>query len=515
MLNTEKFIEKARKVHGDKYDYSKVDYKYCRTHVCIICPVHGEFWQTPQTHLVGSGCPECGKISSALKSKLTQEEFIEKAKKIHGNKYNYSKVKYNGWDKKVCIVCPEHGEFWQTPSEHIHKHQKHGCPKCGEIKSKILSLTKGRETFKKFLEEHSLYVANIDDYVNRNTPITIICKKHGPFQITPNSLFLQKTPCPNCREELKKPKKEKKVIDYKQEFIHKLEVKYPNRFGYEKTSYVNRETEICLYDKILKEYVTVNPSSLLSCNSLSKVKGYEKTNLPTVEFIEKARKIHGDKYNYSKVNYVDSKTKVCIICPEHGEWWQTPNQHLKGCGCSYCAGNVKWKVEDYITKAKKIHGDKYDYCRMVLGKQANHITLICPIHGEFEIRAMHHLKGSGCPKCKGSGGEKALMTFFENKGLYPQYNKFYKWLNNYQLDFYFPEYKLAIEVQGRQHFEEKIFFHKTLDEQTKRDFKKKKLCEENGVTLLYYANYNMEFPYKVYTSVEELYEAMKPFMKNI
>ena len=127
---------------------------------------------------------------------------------------------------------------------------------------------------------------------------------------------------------------------------------------------------------------------------------------------------------------------------------------------------------------------------------------------------MHHLKGSGCPKCKGSGGEKALLNFFEKKQLYPQYNKFYKWLDNYQLDFYFPEYKLGVEVQGRQHFEEKTFFHITLEEQTKRDEKKKKMCEKNGVTLLYYANYNMDFPYKVYTSVEELWDAMKPFIEN-
>ena len=514
MLNTEKFIEKAIKIHGSKYDYSKVNYTHCKTKIPIICPEHGEFWQTPQTHLQGHGCPQCGKILSAEKTKLTREEFIEKAKQIHGDKYDYSKVKYSSWYDKVCIICPEHGEFWQTPSNHIHKSHKHGCPQCGKIKSKNIALIQGKKTFAKFIEENIQFTANVDDYITSNKLLTVVCKKHGPFQITPTNLYIQKTPCPKCKEELKKPKKEKNVIDYKQEFIDRLEKKYPNRFEYQNLNYVNRETEICLYDKLLKEYVNVIPTSLLNSKHLSSVKGYEKTNLPTIEFIEKAKEIHGDKYDYSKVNYIHSKTKVCIICPEHGEWWQTPNDHLKGHGCSVCANNIKWNIDEYISEVKKIHGNKYDYSKLVLGKQSQHITLICPEHGEFKIRAMHHLKGSGCPKCKGSGGEKALLNFFEEKHLYPQYNKFYKWLDNHQLDFYFPEYKLAIEVQGRQHFEEKSFFHVTLEEQIKRDEKKKMLCEKNNVTLLYYANYNMNFPYKVYTSVEELYEAMKPLLEN-
>ena len=126
------FIEKARQIHNDKYDYSKVNYVNSRTKVCIICPTHGEFWQTPHNHLKGYGCVECGKEKSHL-PKITTEDFISKSKERHGNKYDYSKAYYKTWDAKVCIICPEHGEFWQTPSNHINGS---GCPKCANEKRK-------------------------------------------------------------------------------------------------------------------------------------------------------------------------------------------------------------------------------------------------------------------------------------------------------------------------------------------------------------------------------------------
>ena len=126
------FIEKARQIHNDKYDYSKVNYVNSRTKVCIICPEHGEFWQTPHNHLKGYGCAECGKEKSHL-PKITTEDFTAKSKEIHGNKYDYSKVCYKTSDTKVCIICPEHGEFWQTPSNHMNGS---GCPKCANEKRK-------------------------------------------------------------------------------------------------------------------------------------------------------------------------------------------------------------------------------------------------------------------------------------------------------------------------------------------------------------------------------------------
>ena len=113
-LTQDDFINKARIIHGDKYDYSKVNYMGSENKVCIVCPKHGEFWQTPHRHLMGDKCPKC-----SVKSKLDNNSFVERARKIHGNKYDYSKVNYVDSLTPVCIICPEHGEFWQRPSAHL------------------------------------------------------------------------------------------------------------------------------------------------------------------------------------------------------------------------------------------------------------------------------------------------------------------------------------------------------------------------------------------------------------
>lgn len=126
-LTTEEFIKKARKVHGDKYDYSKVEYLYNKTEVCIICREHGEFWQKPKNHLGGYGCPIC-----SGRKKMRTIDFIKRAKQVHGNKYDYSKAEYKGNTEKVCIICPEHGEFMQRAGHHL---RGVGCSKCGIIKS--------------------------------------------------------------------------------------------------------------------------------------------------------------------------------------------------------------------------------------------------------------------------------------------------------------------------------------------------------------------------------------------
>ena len=134
-LATGEFIEKARLVHGDKYDYSKVKYETTKTKVCIICPKHGEFWQTPERHLQGRGCQRCSK---SFKDNL--QDFVVKAKRTHECKYDYSKVEYKSSQVKVCIKCPKHGDFWQEPASHL---QGHGCPLCAlERENDILGVGK-------------------------------------------------------------------------------------------------------------------------------------------------------------------------------------------------------------------------------------------------------------------------------------------------------------------------------------------------------------------------------------
>ena len=126
-LTTEEFIEKARKVHGDFYDYSEVKYVNTHTKVKIICPEHGPFFQTPNDHLRNHGCKLCAIKHNSENLRKDLVEFTTQAQLAHQNKYDYSKVIYTGAHTKVEIICPEHGSFFQTPKNHI---DGHGCPFC-------------------------------------------------------------------------------------------------------------------------------------------------------------------------------------------------------------------------------------------------------------------------------------------------------------------------------------------------------------------------------------------------
>jgi len=123
----EEFLEEVKEIHGNTYGYDMINYVNTVTPIQIICKKHGAFWQTPRSHKKGQGCPKCGVIKSSETQKGTIEEFIQKALKVHNNKYDYSKSIYQGVDKSIIIVCPIHGEFTQTP--YVHS-KGHGCPHC-------------------------------------------------------------------------------------------------------------------------------------------------------------------------------------------------------------------------------------------------------------------------------------------------------------------------------------------------------------------------------------------------
>ena len=152
--NTEDFIRKSRVIHGNQYDYSKVKYVSALTPILIICPLHGEFRQKPNTHLNGNGCLQCGFIKTANFRRKTQTDFIVDAINIHGNLYDYSNAIYTGEHNKLQIICKKHGPFWQTPHTHLHR-DSCGCPKC--------RLSKGEQRIMTFLD-----AANIQ-YISQKT----------------------------------------------------------------------------------------------------------------------------------------------------------------------------------------------------------------------------------------------------------------------------------------------------------------------------------------------------------
>lgn len=242
--------------------------------------------------------------------------------------------------------------------------------------------------------------------------------------------------------------------------------------------------------------------------------------LTTNEFIEKAKKIHGDKYDYNKVDYINNRTKICIICKEHGEFWQTPNKHLLGQGCPECGNTMISLVKrsnssEFIEKSRKIHGDKYDYSNVKYTNAKTKVCIICPIHGEFWQLPDDHLCGKECPICKSSKLEKSVRKFLiENKIDYI-HKKHFEWLGQQHLDFYLPKYNIAIECQGGQHFKPIEHFGGINDfnKTILRDMTKKKLCESNNLILLYYSELEIDFPYEVITSKNNLLKIIKNYEK--
>lgn len=140
------FINQANVVHNNFYDYSETKYKNYLTKVNIICPIHGEFEELPQEHIKGSGCKKCGVEKTKKFTVLGVDKFIEKANKIHNNKFDYSNVNYINSYTKVEIVCPKHGSFFQNPGDHLHS--KAGCPICKE--------SKGERLVSNILESHNI-----------------------------------------------------------------------------------------------------------------------------------------------------------------------------------------------------------------------------------------------------------------------------------------------------------------------------------------------------------------------
>ena len=303
----------------------------------------------------------------------------------------------------------------------------------------------------------------------------------------------------------------------KEEFIKEATEKHKGKYDYSKVEYVNNKTKVCIIcNKPNHGEFWQTPDSHLSgkgCPKCGNENKGEYCHSTKEEFIKKAREKHGDKYDYSKVNYVNAKTKVCIICnkPNHGEFWQTPNDHLKGRGCQKCSGKYVPTTEEWIASARKVHSDKYDYNKVGYNGAFTKVCIICPEHGEFWQTPNDHLQGCGCPKCNLSHLERSVMNYLDEHGITYDYQKRFDWLGRQSLDFYLPDYNVALECQGRQHFEEIDYFcnKEGLNECKKRDKLKFKKCQKHGIKVLYYSNLGIEYPYDVFEDIDLLFEEIK------
>ena len=203
-VSTEQFILKAKIIHDNKYGYDDVEYLTAKSKVFITCFVHGKFLQKPNNHLSGHGCPKCA--IELRKKNLSTSEFIKLAKDVHGDTFDYSNTKYYSYKEPVSIICKIHGEFLQTPNNHL---SKHGCIKCGI--DTVKNLTSGKYLFvdRANKQHHNKYDYRKILYFNKDILVTIICPKHGEFQQSPHN-HIRGHGCPTCKES----KGEQKIREY-------------------------------------------------------------------------------------------------------------------------------------------------------------------------------------------------------------------------------------------------------------------------------------------------------------
>jgi hypothetical protein len=291
MNKTQIFIEKASNLHKNKYDYSKVNYIKAIEKVCIICKIHGEFLQSPNNHLKKTltGCPKCAILKRIELQSSNSKEFIERAIKIHGNKYDYSKVKYINSKQKVCIICKIHGEFFQNSNNHL---SKKGCNKCGINKTANIRTNTTEDFIKKAnIIHNNKYDYSKVNYIKAIEKVIIICESHREFLQTPHD-HLAKKGCNKC--------------------------------GIDRTNQCRSDT--------------------------------------TEDFIKKAIQTHGDKYDYSLVNYNKSNKKIKIICKKHVEFLQKPSAHIFGSNCIKCANGNYSKVQmDWLNLLENLNNIKIQH----------------------------------------------------------------------------------------------------------------------------------------------------------
>ena len=499
-LTTEEFIQKAIDKHGDKYDYSKVDYINNSTKVIIICKEHGEFKQIPNSHLTGYGCNKCAQRNRCESQRFTSVNFIKKAIAIHGDKYDYSKVNYINYHTKVIIICKEHGEFEQTPGGHLNG--KNGCPKCVlGIVAKLQELRKltNEEFIQKANSKHgNKYYYSKVNYIDNRTKLIIICKEHGEFEQVPNS-HLSGHGCPKCAICIRS-----ELINLKTEgFIQKAIDIHGDKYDYSKVDYIACLREVKIICKEHGEFEQ-KPAGHLSgrgCPNCAQCNRCESQRFTSDDFIKKSIDKHGDKYDYSKVIYINSHTKVIIICKKHEEFKQLPYDHLNGIGCPKCgidklSKSLTMTTNEFIKKATAIHGNKYDYSKVKYKKTDISVKICCNKHGEFKQTPHGHLSGQGCRKCTLQTSKPAQqwidylsITKPEIQHFYSENGEFSIPDSKYKADGYDEETNTIYEFHGDfWHGNPKLFNQDELNKITKTTFgelfektiSKEEFCKSKG-----------------------------------
>lgn len=282
-----------------------------------------------------------------MPKRLTKDEWINRARAVHGDKYDYSKVNYINKTIPIMIICPEHGEFWQRPWNHL---LGHGCAKCAaEVNAAKMRIWTKEKCYEVASRYTDLYSFRTEFEAAYNAAL-----KHN---------WLKDYTWLSYKIDMSTPKKKRQTYT-QDDIIERLQSLFGERYSYEKVVFKNMKTPITLFchekdaNGIEHGEFSMRPDNIFSshqeCPKCYDDRRSQAQRKPVEQFIEEATKVHGGLYEYHKVEYVNTNSKVCIVCPIHGDFMQTPSGHLIGHGCPYCSGNAKkWNKETCEQEARK------------------------------------------------------------------------------------------------------------------------------------------------------------------
>lgn len=407
-LTQEEFIGRAKNRHADKYDYSQTVYTKSHATITVICPEHGPF-EVPAYRHLSHGCCKCGNVSSTAKRKTTVPEFIERAREIHGETYDYSRVAFGSQHDRISIVCPSHGVFEQAVNDHL---KGHGCSACAyETNGAAQSLRNPRVQMmnaEEFVRKSRIIHGDAFSYSRVNyrgvrKKVVITCDHHGPFEQLPSN-HLAGHGCPKCANHgggcgIGGPGRNRIPFD---EFCEQAKRIHNDKYEY--VSYLDGYAVdiICdVHGKFSQRVADhLNGSQ---CPSCARKQVADRLKLPEEEFVAKLR----EKFN-DRIELVDGYdglgAEAKFSCIEHGEFQNTPGAVIKSkYGCQQCSnfyGGMALRLthEEFLGRAIQLHDGKYTYLG-TFEKTTSKIAIECPLHGVFYQNVSNHLSGYGCPKC--------------------------------------------------------------------------------------------------------------------
>lgn len=398
-LTQEEFEDRVYGQLGDRIDLSKFEYTGATGKSIAICPTHGEYLVSAASLSAGQACKQCYRERQASGGMAQPVETItSRAQEVHANKYEYDRGAYKNSKTAMKVLCPEHGEFWVTPEVHI---KGQGCPKCSKIKVRKARVRGSDMLVPKMIEKWGdRFDFSHVSFEQSRDKFTLICKEHGEFQTSYRNFMKSTKGCPKCARPNRHISHDKMVAE--------LYKKYKTGYTFDKNIITKGGLKwvrvTC--EKHGEHLKTLNSiRSGYACTKCSREKGGASRRLSESEFLHRSKEKHGEKYDYSLIEYTRGVDQIQIVCPTHGKFMQMPCDHARGVGCPKCGEERRLKQrtlaqDEFIKRVIAMHGKTYDLSESVYKTSGDKVMVICPDHGKFEVIAsMFVNEGTGCQKC--------------------------------------------------------------------------------------------------------------------